>query len=116
MDPENLADRPVPHWDLYRRDQFMLAPAGQHPPFNTLPSELEKRAKETLSEGGWLYASSNAGLGKTHEANLEAFGQWRIVPRMLVDTNARDTSIELFGHKVCLEGWSAMDGSYGESV
>lgn len=28
------------------------------------------------------------------------FTSQRIVPRMLVDTNARDTSTELFGHKI----------------
>ena len=33
-------------------------------------------------------------------ANRQAFYRHRIVPRMLVDTNTRDTSTEIFGHKV----------------
>jgi isopentenyl diphosphate isomerase/L-lactate dehydrogenase-like FMN-dependent dehydrogenase len=46
------------------------------------------------------YASSNAGLSTTHLGNRQAFYRHRIVPRMLVDTNQRDTTTEIFGHKV----------------
>ena len=53
-----------------------------------------------LSRAGWLYASSNAGLSQTHLANREAFHRHRIIPRQLVDTNTRDTTTEIFGHKV----------------
>jgi len=31
---------------------------------------------------------------------IVAFFRYRIIPRMLVDTTARDTSIELFGRKL----------------
>jgi hypothetical protein len=71
MDPTNLAPRTTPHWDLYRRDMFMLAAEQKHPLFSTDPDELERLAKQKLSEGGWLYASSNAGNGSTHRANRE---------------------------------------------
>lgn len=63
------------------------------------PDKLEERAKEKLSEGGWYYASSNAGYSTTHLANRQAFYRHRIIPRMLVDTNKRDTSWEIWGHK-----------------
>ncbi|KAJ3577934.1 hypothetical protein NPX13_g2632 [Xylaria arbuscula] len=43
-----------------------------HPPFNTHPEKLRALAKEKLSEGGWSYASSNAGLSWTH---------WHAIPR-----------------------------------
>lgn len=46
------------------------------------------------------YASSNAGLSTTHAANRQAFNRHRIIPRMLVDTNLRDTTTEIWGHKV----------------
>lgn len=46
------------------------------------------------------YASSNAGQSYTHLANRQSFYRHRIVPRMLVDTNKRDTKTEIFGHKV----------------
>jgi len=63
------------------------------------PDKLEERAKEKLSEGGWYYASSNAGYSTTHLANRQAFYRHRIIPRMLVDTNKRDTTWEIWGHK-----------------
>jgi hypothetical protein len=71
MDPTNLPTRTTPHWDLYRREMFMLATEQKHPLFSTDPNELERLAKEKLSEGGWLYASSNAGNSFTHRANRE---------------------------------------------
>lgn len=46
------------------------------------------------------YASSNAGQSYTHLANRQAFYRHRIIPRMLVDTNKRDTKTTIFGHKV----------------
>lgn len=46
------------------------------------------------------YASCNAGQSYTHLANRQAFYRHRIVPRMLVDTNNRDTKTKIFGHKV----------------
>lgn len=53
-----------------------------------------------LSELPRFYASSNAGQSYTHLANRQAFYRHRIVPRQLVDTNLRDTTTEIFGHKV----------------
>lgn len=47
-----------------------------------------------------FYASSNAGLSHTHLANREAFFRRKILPRQLVDTNARSTSTTIFGHEV----------------
>ena len=46
------------------------------------------------------YASSNAGQSYTHLANRQAFFRHRIVPHQLVDTNTRNTSTTIFGHKV----------------
>jgi isopentenyl diphosphate isomerase/L-lactate dehydrogenase-like FMN-dependent dehydrogenase len=66
----------------------------------TEPAKLEELAKEKLSQGGWYYASSNAGQSHTHTVNRQAFYRHRIIPRMLVDTNQRDTATEIFGHKV----------------
>jgi isopentenyl diphosphate isomerase/L-lactate dehydrogenase-like FMN-dependent dehydrogenase len=111
MDPTIQPPR-NPNFALYQKEQFKLSQQGLHPPFNTHPDKLEAQAKEKLSHGGYLYASCNAGVGWTHKANREgerlqqsdelmgAFERWKIVPRMLVDTTARDTTIELFGHKI----------------
>lgn len=101
MDPTNLAKRTTPDWSLYRRDIFERGTAEHElPPFNTHPDELEALARERLSAGGWSYAACNAGLGTTYQRDRTAFSAWNIIPRFLVDTNARDTSITLFGKKL----------------
>ena len=51
--------------------RWLAIESGSHPDFDTHPDELEKKAKETLSKGGWLYASCNAGVSWTHDANRE---------------------------------------------
>ena len=96
----NISNRSTPQWSLYQRENFWKVNEGQVPLFNTSPGALEDLAKEKLTQGGWYYASSNAGLSWTHLANRQAFYRHRIVPRMLVDTNTRDTSTTIFGHKV----------------
>ncbi|QKX56306.1 uncharacterized protein TRUGW13939_03407 [Talaromyces rugulosus] len=101
-DPENpnIQNRTTPQWALYQREKFWEANEGTHPPFNTHPKALEEKAKEKLSQGGWYYASSNAGLSTTHSVNRQAFHRHRIIPRTLVDTNLRDTTTEIWGHRV----------------
>ncbi|RMJ26037.1 L-lactate dehydrogenase [Aspergillus sp. HF37] len=96
----NIQKRSTPQWALYQRENFWKLNDGGLPPFNTDPKKLEKRAHEKLTEAGWYYASSNAGMSNTHLANRQAFYRHRIIPRQLVDTNQRDTAAEIFGHKV----------------
>lgn len=95
----NKQHRTTPEWAEYQRDNFWASNDGKVPIFNTDPGKLEERAKERLSEAGWYYASSNAGQSTTHLANRQAFYRHRIIPRMLVDTNKRDTGHEIWGHK-----------------
>ena len=98
----NIANRSTPQWGLLQREMFWAPNEGRWPPgpFNTDPDELKKRAQERLSEGGWLYASCNAGVSWTHAANRTAFYRHQIIPRMLRDTNVRDSATTLFGHRV----------------
>jgi isopentenyl diphosphate isomerase/L-lactate dehydrogenase-like FMN-dependent dehydrogenase len=65
-------------------------PTSFHPPSSSSDLTLLYR----------YYASSNAGQSYTHLANRQAFFRHRIIPRQLVDTNTRDTSTTIFGHKV----------------
>jgi isopentenyl diphosphate isomerase/L-lactate dehydrogenase-like FMN-dependent dehydrogenase len=65
------------------------------PQFNTHPDALESLARQKLSQNGWLYASSNAGLSHTHLANRQAFFRHKLVPRQLIDTNERSTRTTL---------------------
>ncbi|KAI9801280.1 MAG: hypothetical protein M1833_002850 [Piccolia ochrophora] len=96
----NRTQRSTQQWALYQRDNFWKVNEGAVPLFNTDPGALEELARRRLTENGWLYASSNAGVSWTHQANRQAFYRHRIIPRMLVDTNARDTCTTIFGHKV----------------
>ncbi|KAF2642241.1 L-lactate dehydrogenase [Massarina eburnea CBS 473.64] len=102
MDPNNpnRESRSTPQYALYQRENFWKSNDGQVPPFNTDPAQLEQLAKSKLTQNGWYYASSNAGQSHTHTANRQAFYRHRIIPRMLVDTNQRDTSTTIFGHRV----------------
>jgi len=102
MDPNNpnRKNRNTPQYALYQRELFWTPNEGKVPLFNTHPDRLEERAEQALTQSGWFYASSNAGLSHTHLANRQAFYRHRIIPRMLVDTNIRDTKTEIFGHKV----------------
>ena len=61
---------------------------------------LEKKAKEVLPAPAYDYVAGSAGGEQTARANLEAFHQWRIVPRMLRDVSQRDLGIELLGKKL----------------
>ncbi|CAG7991939.1 unnamed protein product [Penicillium salamii] len=101
-DPTNphIKERTTPQWGLYQRENFWKQNEGQTPLFNTDPRKMEERAKEKLSEGGWYYASSNAGMSNTHLVNRQAFYRHRLIPNQLIDTNNRDTTTTIFGHKV----------------
>ncbi|KAK5069905.1 hypothetical protein LTS08_007878 [Lithohypha guttulata] len=94
-----LYPRSTPSWQDRQRESFWMLNEGRTPSFNTRPDLLEKLARECLSRNGRLYAESNAGFGWTHGANRQAFYRHRIIPHMLVDTNKRDTTTTLFGHK-----------------
>ncbi|KAI0139552.1 FMN-dependent alpha-hydroxy acid dehydrogenase [Hypoxylon sp. NC0597] len=96
----NISQRSTPQWALYQRELFWAPNEGKHPPFNTDPDKLRATAKERLSLSGWHYASCNAGLSWTHYANRQAFYRHQIIPRMLVDTDKRDTATTIFGHRV----------------
>ncbi|KAI0486956.1 FMN-dependent dehydrogenase [Xylaria cf. heliscus] len=96
----NIKQRTTPQWGLYQRELFWAPNEDKHPPFNTDPEKLRALAKQRLSEGGWHYASCDAGISWTHYANRQAFYRHQIVPRMLVDTQSRDTATTIFGHRV----------------
>jgi lactate 2-monooxygenase len=53
-----------------------------------------------MSPEGFAYVAGGAGTEETMRENRAAFERWRIVPRMLRDVSARDTSIELFGARL----------------
>ncbi|GJJ14650.1 hypothetical protein Clacol_008916 [Clathrus columnatus] len=101
MDPTNKPESKSPQYSLYQREIFKRGGlTGQLPNFSIHPDELALSTREKLNDRSYFYANSNAGIGWTDKANREAFYAWRIIPRMLVDTNVRDLTTTLFGHTI----------------
>ncbi|MGO4602465.1 lactate 2-monooxygenase [Terrabacter sp. 2YAF2] len=79
---------------IYRAGAF-----GRRPAVPTDGTQLESAARKVMSKRGFAYVAGSAGSEASAEANVAAFSRWRVVPRMLVDTTERDTSVELFGRR-----------------
>lgn len=80
---------------IYRNGVF-----GHRPVVPVEPAALEAAAQRRMSPEAWSYVAGGAGQQQTVRANLEAFDRHRIVPRMLVDVEHRDQSVELFGRRL----------------
>ncbi len=80
---------------IYREGVF-----GRRPLVPVEPAALEAAARRRMSPEAWSYVDGGAGQQRTVRANLEAFDRHRIVPRMLVDVEQRDLSVELFGRRI----------------
>src|SRR5579872_5352679 len=70
---------------------------GERPSLPVALAELEQRAREQLGEEAFGYVAGGAGSEATMRANLEAFGRWQIVPRMLRDVSVRDLGGSVLG-------------------
>lgn len=79
---------------IYRAGAF-----GRKPRLPTDGKRLEEAARDAMSQAGFAYVAGSAGSESTAQANRAAFDRWAIVPRMLVDTSERDTTVELFGRR-----------------
>lgn len=80
---------------IYRAGVF-----GRRPVVPVEPARLAAAARRRLSPAAWAYLAGGAGQQQTARANLDAFARHRLVPRMLVDVETRDTSVELFGRRL----------------
>src|SRR3954468_5709755 len=82
----------------YQYEIYLAGMADQQPELPYFaPADWEARFRETATAQAYGYVAGAAGAEDTLRENLEAFRRWRIVPRMLRDISARDTSTELFG-------------------
>ena len=79
---------------IYRAGAF-----GRRPAVPTDATQLDAAARKVMSKRGFAYVAGSAGSEASARANVTAFSRWRVVPRMLVDTTERDTSVELFGRR-----------------
>jgi lactate 2-monooxygenase len=79
---------------------YLSGVSGRRPRVPTDATQLEARAESAMSPEAFAYIAGGAGSGATMHANRAAFDRRRIVPRMLRDVAARDTTVELFGRRL----------------
>jgi lactate 2-monooxygenase len=84
----------------YQQEIYLNALQGVLPELPMAFAELEERAWQTLSPSVRSYVAGGAGDEATQRANVEAFGRWGLIPRMLVGAKERDLSVQLFGHRL----------------
>jgi lactate 2-monooxygenase len=92
-----MTDSPTPP----RQTEIYLAGVrGKRPRVPVDPVRLEQKARRVMTRQAFAYVAGGAGSEETVRANREALERWRIVPRVLRDVSARDTSVELFGRRI----------------
>lgn len=84
----------------YQNDIYEAGARGEKPSLPVPIEALETLARESIPRESFDYIAGGAGSESTMRFNLEAFGRWRIVPRMLRDVSTRDLSVELFGARL----------------
>ncbi|MDR7380698.1 alpha-hydroxy-acid oxidizing protein [Promicromonospora iranensis] len=77
---------------IYRNGVF-----GRRPVVPTDPDALAESARRRMTRTGWSYVTGGAGAQRTVDANREAFGRYRIVPRQMVDVGERSLATTLLG-------------------
>jgi lactate 2-monooxygenase len=96
QEPSMTSTRPRAFGD-YQLEIYLDGLQGTVPAFPVAFAELEARAEKAMSPSVWSYVAGGAGSEHTQRANVSAFHQWGLIPRMLVGAANRDLSVELFG-------------------
>ena len=65
-------------------------------------ADFEQAAAGLLDAGPLGYFAGGAGDERTLRRNLEAFAEWELIPRVLVDVSEVDPSVELFGSRLSM--------------
>ena len=84
----------------YQLEIYGAGLQGVLPQFPMAFAELEARAEQALPPSVLSYVAGGAGSEHTQRANVSAFRQWGLIPRMFVGATQRDLSIDLFGMKL----------------
>jgi lactate 2-monooxygenase len=71
--------------------------SGARPTLPMTFDELARRAQSAMPKEIWSYVAGGAGDEHTQRANVSAFENWGVMPRMLAGATQRDLSVELFG-------------------
>jgi lactate 2-monooxygenase len=94
-----MTSPPGPFGD-YQLEIYGAGLQGVLPRFPMAFAELEARAEQALSPSVLSYVAGGAGSEHTQRANVSAFRQWGLMPRMFVGATQRDLSVELFGMRL----------------
>jgi isopentenyl diphosphate isomerase/L-lactate dehydrogenase-like FMN-dependent dehydrogenase len=65
-------------------------------------ADYEALAAEKLEPGPHGYFAGGAGDERTLRRNLEAFAEWELIPRVLVDVSSVDPAIDLLGQELSM--------------
>ncbi len=84
----------------YQLEIYGAGLRGVLPRFPIVFAEIEARAEQALSSSVLSYVAGGAGSEHTQRANVSAFRQWGLIPRMFVGAAQRDLSVELFGMRL----------------
>ena len=84
----------------YQLEIYGAGLRGVLPGFPMAFAELEARAEQALSPSVLSYVAGGAGSEHTQRANVSAFRQWGLIPRMFVGAAQRDLSLDLFGMRL----------------
>jgi len=87
------------HFGDYQNEIYFNGLRGIRPNLPVDFKQLEERASAVLSQSVLAYVQGGCGDEATQRRNVEAFAEWGIVPRMLVDTRVRDLSVDVFGKR-----------------
>ena len=87
----------TPAFGNFQNEIYFAALKGVVPDLPMDFAALEARAKEALSPSLLAYVAGGAGDERTQRANVEAFDQWGLIPRMLVGATERDLTVNFLG-------------------
>jgi len=89
--------RPAAPYGDFQLEIYLAGLGGTVPSLPVSFAELEARAAHALPPSVLSYVAGGAGDEHTQRANVAAFRQWGLMPRMLVGAVTRDLSVDLFG-------------------
>ena len=90
----------MPDFGAYQNEIYLAGLSGRLPSFPMRFDELEAKAHKAMPASLVSYVAGGCGDERTQEANVAAFDQWGLTPRMFVGAKQRDLSIELFGMRL----------------
>ena len=89
--------RPSAPYGDFQLEIYLAGLGGTVPSLPVSFAELEARAAHALPPSVLSYVAGGAGDEHTQRANVAAFRQWGLMPRMLVGAVTRDLSVDLLG-------------------